>query len=298
MKSTKSTQQKSGLRVLFFGTPEFAVPSLQQCIQHFNVVGCVTQPDKPAGRNRSVQHSVIKTVALENNIPVHQPTSIRERTSVGKDFLELCESLHIDIAVVVAYGKIIPPELLKIPTHGFVNVHASLLPKHRGASPIQSAILQGDSSTGVTIMLLDEGMDTGPILSQKKVTISPADTSSTVHDSLKDIGADLLIPTMQQYISGEIEPRPQDDAAATETEIIKKTDGEICWTDSPEVIDRQIRAYTPWPGAYTFCNNKRIIILSAHLEEDAIIIDTVQPENKKPMSYTDFIHGYPDCSFQ
>lgn len=301
MRSHQSTTESlKNIRIVFFGTPELSLPTLATLIEHYTVVGVVTQPDKPVGRKQVLTPPPVKLLAQQYGIPVFQPTSLRQTKESGRIFFEAFKALDAEIAIVIAYGKIIPKEMLDLPTYGFINIHVSLLPLLRGASPIQSAILQGLPTTGVTIMRMDEGMDTGPVLSQREVTIDRQETSVTLHDKLKTVGAKLLVETLAKYLTGELQPQQQDDAQATYCKLIEKTDGEIDWATSAVDIDRKIRAFTPWPGAYTFCNTKRVKILQAHLSETApqtLIIDQVQPEGKKPMSYADFLRGNHDCQF-
>lgn len=282
------------LRVVFFGTPDFAVPAATALMEHTAVIMCVTQPDKPTGRSAIITPPPIKELARATRIPLYQPASLSLQKESGRVFFQKFQSCKPDIAIVVAYGKIIPKEYLAVPRFGFLNVHASLLPAYRGASPIQQALLQGETETGVTIMLLDEGLDTGPILTQKKMTIAPDETAQTLHDRLGLLGAELLLPTIEDYVHGKIQPQPQDSSRATVTSIISREDGMIDWSNPPEVIERKIRAFTPWPGTFTLCSGKRIKIVAAHLgSENQLIFDLVQPEGKKPMSYAEFIKGNP-----
>lgn len=283
-------------RIVFFGTPELSLPTLEALIKHYTVVGVVTQPDKPVGRKQVLTSPPVKLLAQQHGIPVFQPRSLKQNKESGQAFLAEFKALQPDVVILIAYGKIIPKEILEIPKFGFINIHVSLLPLLRGASPIQSAILHGFTTTGATVMLMDEGMDTGPTLSQREVAIDPQETSITLHDKLKTVGAELLIETLPQYLSGELQPQQQDESQATYCKLIDKTDGEIDWSASAVDIDRKIRAFTPWPGAYTFCNNKRVKLLQAHLSPtQELMIDHVQPEGKKPMSYADFLRGNPDC---
>lgn len=286
----------SAVRIVFFGTPVFATESLEKLHKEFSVVGVVTQQDKPVGRAQLLSASPVKLLAQSLHLKVFQPPSLQKKTMSGKEFLQVFRNLMPDIAVVVAYGKIIPKEFLQIPRYGFINVHPSVLPKLRGASPIQTAILEGFKTSGVTIMQLDEGMDTGDILSTEEINITPNETSESLHNRLKTIGAELLVKTIWNLIDGSVTPRKQNEKEATFCTLIKKTDGEIDWSQSPEHIERKIRALNPWPGAYTFCNKKRIRILSATVNNaQQLVIQIVQPEGKKPMPYSEFIKGYPHC---
>jgi methionyl-tRNA formyltransferase len=236
------------LRVVFFGTAELACASLQVLATdpRFEVVVVVTQPDKPRGRDLQVQPSAVKAAALSLKLPVLQPKRARD-----PQFIDEIRALTPDVGVVVAYGQILPQALLDLPKQGFVNVHTSLLPKHRGAAPIQASILAGDAETGVTIMKMDAGLDTGPILTQRTTPISNEDNSQTLHDRLATIGAELLIETLPRFVHGEITPRLQPEGA-TYAAKIEKAHGQINWNEPAAVIERKIRAFTPWPGAYTY----------------------------------------------
>ncbi|MFH1426682.1 MAG: methionyl-tRNA formyltransferase [Candidatus Kerfeldbacteria bacterium] len=284
------------MKILFFGTPDFAVPTLEQCASSFDVVYCVTQPDKPVGRSQVITPPPVKTKAIELGIPVAQPDLIKKNSEGRQELEEIIKKYSPDVAVVVAYGKIIPSGLLTMPKHGFVNVHGSLLPMLRGASPIQAAIAQGFQESGVTIMVMDKGMDTGPILSSKRILLDATETSGSLHDRLMNIGADLLVETLPRYITGDITPVPQDNKRATYCSLITKNDGEIDWNATPKEIDQHIRAFSSWPGAFTFCNNRRIKITAAHLDgEGKLSITRVKPEGKKEMPFEAFILGNPDC---
>lgn len=290
------TETKQPIRVVFFGTPEFSIPSLQALLDdaRFAVVGVVTQPDKPVGRKQILTASPVKQLALEHNIPVFQPTTVRQKKEEGQQFLGTFTDLQPDIAVVIAYGKIIPQVVLDVPTHGCINIHGSILPLLRGASPIQYTILEGHEEAGVTIMQMDAGMDTGDMLHIERIPVAERETSATLHDKLKVLGANVLCDVLVSYINGEITPQKQNDDEATYCSLIKKEDGLIDWSRTPEEIDRQIRAYTPWPGCYTILNDLRIKILEAHVQDGALNITRVQPAGKKPMSYEDFKKGNPD----
>ena len=238
------------MKVVFMGTPDFAVPVLDEIIKAGHEVGYViTQPDKAKNRGKKVQFTPVKELAVANNIEVLQP----ERIKQSPETMELLKAYQPDIAVVVAYGQIIQKELLDLPKYGCVNVHASLLPKLRGASPIHHAILQGEEETGVTIMQMAEGLDTGDMLT--KVTL-PIDgmNCEVLHDKLAGLGAKLLVDTLPMIEAGEITPEPQDDALSSYAGLISKADGKIDFDKKPEEIERQIRAFDPWPGA--FCSYK------------------------------------------
>ncbi len=247
-------------KIVFMGTPDFAVPALQRLIAAHEVIGVVTQPDRPAGRSRQVQMSPVKQAALEAGIPVFQPEKIRR-----PDAVEALKQWSPDAYVVAAFGQILPQAVLDIPPHGSINIHASLLPRWRGAAPIQAAIRAGDSETGITIMKMDAGLDTGPMLSQRAITIAPDETGATLHDKLAVLGGDLLIETLPGILSGDILPQPQDDAQATLAPRIGKEEGHIDWTQPAALIERTVRAFTPWPGTTTFWNQQGLKILSGRV---------------------------------
>jgi methionyl-tRNA formyltransferase len=247
------------MSLISIGTPDFAVPSLRRLHgDGHEIAAAVTQPDRPAGRGRQPASSPVKEAAIELGIPVLQPPSLR-----APEVVEGLRALKPEVMVAVAYGQILRPEVLEIASRGVVNVHPSLLPRWRGASPIAGAILAGDKETGVTIMLMDAGMDSGPILAQRRHPISPEDTTGTLTAVLADAGADLLAETLPRWLAGEIEPVPQDDAGATVTRLVKKEDGAIDWTLAAEEIWRRVRAYDPWPGAYTSLDGENIRIWRA-----------------------------------
>lgn len=244
--------------IVFMGTPDFAVPVLSALIAHHTVIGVVTQPDRPAGRNRQMQQSPVKKLALEHHIPVFQPEKLRRPEAIDE-----LRQWQPDVYVVAAFGQILPQIVLDIPAHGSINVHASLLPRWRGAAPIHAAIRAGDAETGITIMKMDAGLDTGPILTQRSIPIEPDETGQSLHDKLAQLGAELLIDTLPGYLDGSIQPRPQDDALATYAPTIKKEEGIIDWTQDAAAIERLIRAFTPWPGTSTLWSGQTLKILSA-----------------------------------
>jgi methionyl-tRNA formyltransferase len=239
----------TALRVLFMGTAELSCASLNALAgaEQFRVAAVVTQSDKPKGRELKPQPSPVKTLALELNLPVLQPDRARDES-----FIAELRKLNPDLIAVVAYGQILPPAILELPRHGCLNVHTSLLPKYRGAAPIQWAIANGDTETGVTIMKMDVGLDTGPIISQRHTPIRMNDDSATLHDRLAQLGAELLVQTIPDYIAGKIPPRPQPAEGASYAAKIKKADGRIDWSRPAQVIWNRLRAFTPWPGAFTF----------------------------------------------
>lgn len=236
------------IKVIFFGTPEIACPTLLALTTSplIEVIAVVSQPDKPRGRDLQLQSPPVKSLAQNRGIPVFQPAKARDPL-----FIEKLRQLQPDLMVVIAYGQILPQSILDIPHHGCLNIHTSLLPRHRGAAPIQWSILSGDAETGVTIMKMDAGLDTGPILSQKFIPIRPEDNSQTIHDQLAEAGADLLLETIPEYVQGKINPRPQPEGE-TYARKISKEDGLIDWTLPAITIWNKVRAFTPWPGAFTF----------------------------------------------
>jgi methionyl-tRNA formyltransferase len=235
------------MAIVFIGTPSFAVPSLKRLAGDGHLIlAVITQPDRPAGRGRQPHPPAVKLAALELGLPILQPETLRDPAA-----LDRVRALAPECAVAVAYGQILRPEFLGIPPRGVANVHPSLLPRYRGASPIPAAILAGDAITGVTVMLMDPGMDSGPILSQTAHSIDPEDTTGTLSDRLAQAGADLLGETLPRWLRGEITPQPQDASQATTTSLLHKDDGRIDWTQPAVAIWRQVRACNPWPGAFT-----------------------------------------------
>ncbi len=290
------------------GTPDFSVPALQRLIAQYEVIGVVTQPDRPAGRSRQVQVSPVKQVALDAGIPVFQPEKIRRPEAV-----EILKQWTPDLYVVAAFGQILPQAVLDIPPHGSVNVHASLLPRWRGAAPIQAVIRAGDAETGITIMKMDAGLDTGPMLRQRAIPIAPDETGQSLHDKLAELGGDLLIETLPGYLSGEIVPQPQPEAGVTLAPRIQKEEGHIAWTQDAAQIERTVRAFTPWPGTFTTWNGQGLKILSGHVlrgsavpglvvrADDLAAIgtgtglfvpDRLQLEGRKAVTLREFLRGY------
>src|SRR5665213_1923194 len=237
------------MKIVFMGTAELSCASLEKLAGKFSVIAVVTQPDKPRGRELKLQFSPVKILAEKLKLPVVQPVKARD-----EKFISELRELQPDLIIVVAYGQILPQAILDLPRFGCVNVHTSLLPKYRGASPIQSAILNGEMETGVTIMEMDAGLDTGAIISQARTPILPADNSQTLHDRLAQLGAKLLVETIPDYVAGKILPKPQSAEGASYAAKIKKEDGKVEWNDPAEKILNRLRAFTPWPGAFTFLN--------------------------------------------
>ncbi len=241
------------MRIVFMGTPEFAVPSLEALLRSDDaVVGVVTQPDRPKGRGQQLVSPPVKLVAERAGIPVMQPLKIRT-----PEFLQALSAWQPDLIAVAAYGRILHTPILRLPPMGCVNVHGSLLPKYRGAAPVQWAVIHGETETGITTMLMDEGMDTGPMLLQEKLEISPDDTAGTLAPRLAELGGRLLVATITQLKAGTLTPKKQDDGLATLAPLLKKEDGLIDWTINATAIVDRVRGLSPWPGAYTFFGAER-----------------------------------------
>lgn len=299
------------MRIVFLGTPEFAVPTLERAFEAgHEVAAVVTQPDRPKGRGRRLAAPPVKETALRLGLPVYQPESIRTPEAI-----ELVGSLKPDAMVVVGYGKIIPQAVIDIPPHGIVNVHASLLPRYRGAAPVQWAVANGETATGVTTMRIDAGLDTGGILLQRETAIGPRETAAELAERLAAMGAALLVETLAGLERGEIVPRPQNSAEATFAPVLKKDDGRIEWRRPAQEIANRIRGFTPWPGCYTHLRGKALEICracaagggtgepgSAHPvrgrlvvtcgEGTALEILEVQMEGRKRMDAAAFQNGY------
>lgn len=295
------------------GSPEFAVPCLKALIAQYKVVGVVTQPDRPAGRGRILTPPPIKALAAEKDLPVIQPKRLSEA-----DAIEQLRAWSPDLIVVAAFGQILKPDVLDLPAHGCINVHASLLPRWRGAAPIHAAIRHGDAETGITIMRMDAGLDTGPMLSKRAMPISKTDTTASLSPRLAVLGAELLIETLPPYLQGQISAQLQDDQKATYAPMLKKEEGAMDFSEPAEVLARQTRAFYPWPGTYTIWKSGRLKVLQAHAiakkadspgdteiqnglpaiatSDGWLVLDQVQPAGKKPMSGEAFLNGNPDWS--
>lgn len=281
----KNLKNYAGMKIVFFGSDNFSVPIFQHLVDSgLNVIAAVTETDKPAGRGNQLTITPIKSVALDAGIAVVQPQTKTE-------IIEILRQLKPDLIVLASYGKILPEEALIIPTYGALNVHPSLLPKYRGATPVQSAILAGEKTTGVTIMKMNAGVDTGEIVAQLTVPIEEGEMSLTLRDRLSAIGSQLLIKTLPMYFSGQAILKLQG-IDSTTTKKLTREMGEIDWTQSTEAIDRQIRALNPWPGTFTFVSDKRLKILEASLNGDRLILKTVQLEGKNPTAWPEFVRGY------
>lgn len=299
------------MRLIFMGTPEAAVPSLRRCIEDgHEVVAVWTQPDRPSGRGNKLTASPVKQFALRHNLPVYQFAKIKT-----EEALEVFASYGADASVVVAYGRILPLSFLQTPLNGCINVHFSLLPKYRGAAPVNWAIVRGETRTGVTTMRIDEGLDTGAILLQRETEIGPEETAPQLMNRLAELGAGALSDTLNR-IDG-IEARAQNDEEATHAPVLRREDGLINWSSSAGEIERRVRGFQPWPNAYTLVENRRLVIWRASVLEridgddpagelveangDSLVVRCgegtglrlleVQPETKRMMSARDFLNG-------
>lgn len=247
------------MRVVFMGTPEFALPSLEHLmLNQYQVVAVYTQPDKPLGRERSPRPSPVKMAALNWMLPVVQPVRFKEKETVAQ-----LASWQPDVIVVAAFGQILPPAVLDIPTYGCLNLHPSLLPKFRGASPVAAAILAGSEFSGVSLMLMDKGLDTGPVLARAQIPISAQDTTGSLTGKLSRIAAQLLLEVLPCWVRGELTPQPQHEAEASYSGVFSKKDGEIDWRLPALDIWRKVRAFQPWPGCYTDWRGKQLKIIEA-----------------------------------
>jgi methionyl-tRNA formyltransferase len=277
------------MRVVFFGSPEFALPSLQMLVDHgHEVLAVVTQPDKPAGRGQRMTAPPVKGLAEKLGIPVVQPKSVRT-----PEFAEALRALAPDAAVVVAYGKILPKGVLDIPKYGCLNVHASLLPRYRGAAPIQWALIRGELKTGVSIMLLDEGMDTGPVISMSDVDILEDDDAVSLSNMLSMMGADEMrkvLATLER--DGNLDAIPQDDAQATTAPMIKREDARVVWTNHADQIILAIRGFLPWPKAYSVANDREVKFLAAEAcDSDWVVVEALDDERVPPGTVIDSLKG-------
>ena len=297
-------------RIVFMGTPEFAVPSLEACLEVGEVVAVVTQPDRPKGRGQELSAPPVKAVAQARSLPVLQPARIR-----GTAFHEEIRALRPDVGVVAAYGKILPQELLDVPAHGCVNVHASLLPRFRGAAPIQWAIASGDEVTGVCLMKMDAGLDTGPVIDRRQWPIRPDDTAATLHDALSRLGAALIRESLPRYLNGELRPVPQPPEGVAPAPLIKKVDGRLDFSRKAAELERRARALHPWPGTFTELGGRVLKVTRARVGgghgapgevleagaegievacgEGSLWLLEVQPEGKRAMGAREFLSGHP-----
>jgi len=295
------------IRVLFMGSPDFALPSLSALAKTYDVVGVVTQPDRASGRGRDLKAPPVKTLAQELNIPVIQPLKLREPEAMSQ-----LQAWAPDLIVVAAFGQILRKDVLELPKYGCINVHASLLPRWRGAAPINAAVLAGDEETGVTIMKMDVGLDTGPMLAMKKVRIQPDDTAGALFASLSTLGADLLMETLPAYMDGRLTPQPQPEEGAAYAPMLKKENGLLDFKQPAVDLERRVRAMNPWPGAWFEWNGMLLKVHKAHVGQGqagagkrlveqnqpaigtgsgVLILDEVQPPGKKPMNGRAFLSG-------
>jgi methionyl-tRNA formyltransferase len=295
--------------IVFMGSPEFALPTLRALAEHYPVAGVVTQPDRPAGRGRALAPPPVKQLAQELGLPVIQPERLRQ-----PEAMEQLRQWAPDLIVVAAFGQILRPAVLDLPSFGCANVHASLLPRWRGAAPVNAAILHGDTQSGVTIMRMDPGVDTGPMLSQRAEDIRPDDTAGSLAERLAALGAGLLLETLPAYLSGELQPRPQEEAAASYAPMLKKDDGALDFTRPAVELERRVRAFNPWPGAYIVWQGQPLKIHRATAVAETtglppgahttwrglpaiaantglLALDDVQPAGKKVMPGKVFLQG-------
>lgn len=249
------------MRIVFMGTPDFAVPSLEKLIKNHDILGVFTQPDKPKGRGQKLQFTPVKEVALRYNIPVFQPRKLKD----DAESIEFLLNKKPDAIIVVAYGQILPKSILDIPVYGCINAHASLLPKYRGAAPINWAIIRGEKETGVTTMLMSQGLDTGDMLLSESVEIHPEETAEELYNILMNLSADLLIKTLRGLSEGSLKPKKQDDALASYAPMMTKDLGKIDFNKRNTDIHNLIRGVTPWPGAYFYYNDKIIKVWKSEL---------------------------------
>ena len=293
--------------VVFMGSPDFSLPTLRALAEKYNVVGMVTQPDRASGRGRERKPPPVKTLALELGIPVMQPEKLRL-----PEAMEQLQAWAPELIVVAAFGQILKKDVLDLPRFGCINVHASLLPRWRGAAPINAAILHGDEETGVTIMKMDVGLDTGPMLSQRSILLRPEDTAGSVFDKLSTLGADLLIETLPDYLSGTLTPIPQPEEGVTYAPMLKKEDGQLDLSQDVHELERRVRAFNPWPGAFMEFDGTLLKVHRARVAEGPsevgqrlivqnqpavgarggiLILEQVQPAGKKSMSGRSFLAG-------
>jgi methionyl-tRNA formyltransferase len=295
-------------RIVYMGSPEFALPALERLAASYEISGVVTQPDRPAGRGRESKAPPVKLLAQRLGLPVIQPERLK-----SPEVMTQLQAWKPDLIVVAAFGQILRPAVLEVPPLGCINIHGSLLPRWRGAAPVQAALLNGDSETGVTIMLMDPGVDTGPMLSQVKLAILPDDTSGSLGKRMAELGASLLLETLPAYLEGKCIPQAQDDSQATYAPLIKKEDGALDFNQPAQALERRVRAFNPWPGAYLPWQGQPLKVHTARamptatrqpglrlIHEDLPAISTaegllallsVQPAGKKPMSGQDFLRG-------
>lgn len=251
------------MKVIFMGTPDFAVPALTNLIKEHEVIGVVTQPDKPKGRGKAMAFPPVKEVAIEHAIPVYQPAKVRE-----EDFVNILKELAPDVIVVAAFGQILPEQILSIPNYGCINIHASLLPKYRGAAPIQWAVINGETESGVTTMYMAKGLDTGDMIDRAVVVLDPKETGESLHDKLAQAGADLILKTLAGLETGTAVRTPQKDEESSYAPMLTRQTGDIDWNKSAQDIERLIRGLNSWPSAYSFLSGKNIKIWDADVVKE------------------------------
>ena len=313
----KTKKPSRPLKIIFLGTPDFSLPTLTFLANNsnFKIELVITQPDKKIGRDQILTAPPVKKLALSLGLPIYQPLKIKTEITKIKE-------IQPDLIIVAAYGQIIPPDILAAPTYDCINIHGSLLPKYRGAACLQAPILNGDRQTGITIMKMDAGLDTGPILAQRKIKLTAEETVDSLHDKMADLGAKLLIPVLNKYVAGRLKPRPQNDRRASYVKVIKKEDGHLDFTKSALEISRAVRALNPWPGTFGYLSDPdlkinrvlfkilavrpRILVTKKFLPgeiftynnalaikcgHDALIISKLQLEGRKVMEVDDFLRG-------
>lgn len=293
-------------RIIFMGTPDFAVPALSALLESpHKVVAVYTQPPRPAGRGMDLKKSPVHLLAEKMGLPVFTPENFKDPKDI-EDF----KNLKADVAVVAAYGLLLPEPILNAPKHGCINIHASLLPRWRGAAPIQNAILSGDKQSGISIMQMEKGLDTGPVLAMESFELKENETAASLHDKLAVLSGKMIVPTLESFSAGRIIPVLQDDKAATHAPKIKKQEALINWQKTAKEIDQQVRAFNPFPGAFFLLDGTRVKILEGQTQDqngnpgealdDALLIGCgtgsyriirLQKEGKKPMAATDFLRG-------
>jgi methionyl-tRNA formyltransferase len=299
------------IKIVFMGSPDFSLQSLRLLAERYQVVGVVTQPDRASGRGRELKAPPVKTLALELNIPFIQPEKLRE-----PEAMQQLREWNPDLIIVAAFGQLLRKDVLDLPKYGCINIHASLLPRWRGAAPINAAILAGDEETGITIMKMDVGLDTGPMLAKKSIRIRRDDTAGSVFQALSTLGANLLIETLPDYLAGTITPIPQTEEGATYAPMLKKQDGLLDFTRPAFELERRVRAMHPWPGAWFEWNGNVLKVLRASVSEEkgpsigsrfmvegrpaimsvdgVLVMDEVQPAGKKAMPGKSFLSGARD----
>ncbi|MDJ0755567.1 MAG: methionyl-tRNA formyltransferase [Ardenticatenaceae bacterium] len=303
-------------RIVFMGTPDFAVPALERLIATGRVVGVVTQPDRPAGRGNTLRQPPVKKTALAAGLPIYQPRSLKKEAAV-----QPIREWDPELIVVAAFGQILRPHLLDLPRLGCINIHASLLPRWRGAAPIQAVILAGDRETGITLMQMDEGLDTGPMLVKEKIAVAADETAASLHDRLAILGGEMIDRHLDDLIAQRLTPVTQNQDEATYARMIRKEDGLLDWQQPAVELERRVRAMTPWPGAFSFWGDKQLKIHAADVLKGSVsLVDTAVPgqviaaneiiliatgdgylhlltcqlQGKKRMSAADFVRGRPE----